>query len=159
MLSSLISSFLFVLGISVGSFPDPIAFEPGLEKPKIAFKLAALQKKPVPDIHKIWIFRNYEPLENSVCTKCEIKKFTLLDLTDPTFLKISSEDSLATFPYKIEHDIIKISMPDRKASQVSFKIEKVTERELELILIMDVTDGNINLKGNIVKAVFTEKEN
>ncbi|AMM51477.1 hypothetical protein TH61_10260 [Rufibacter sp. DG15C] len=110
-----------------------------------------------PTLHKIWVFKEIKHVKNSVGTMFNVPIITLMDFRDQSTLRYEINDSVQSVHYEVEMNHIRFKQ-EGVLIPVSYRIEKLTKRTLELILVIDYTQGDNRLQGDLVKLIFNQIE-
>lgn len=148
---NLVLSFVLLNILIIGKENMMMPFEKGSHTQKLS------NFREEPTLHKVWVFKEIKPVKNSVCTMCGMTKITMIDFTKEDTLKFMANDSLKRGPYQRVKDIIVLNQQE-SPYPLTFRIDKLTKNILELIVVIDYTNGETKLKGDMIKLVFEEKK-
>ncbi|GAA4305095.1 hypothetical protein GCM10023183_18960 [Nibribacter koreensis] len=122
-----------------------------------AKKSSNVIKLQQPTLHKIWAFKEIKPVKNGVSTMFNVPKITMMDFRERDSLKYEINDSIQAIHYEVENNRIKFRQ-EGILIPVSYRIEKLTKKTLELILVIDYAKGDDKKQGDLVKLIFNQME-
>lgn len=119
-------------------------------------KAITLENEEEVTLHKVWKYKTFNNLPHMFANGSgiySVEPFTTLDLRDKSTFRYNTHKKrrMRSASYQIRDNAI---IMEQFGEQVKFKISKLTADELVLTVHIEIEEGEVDVKGDMVELVY-----